>query len=290
MERKNTRKITLILEGGGLQGVYSAGVVDGMMQDAFWCRNVIGVSAGACNAMDYASCQPGRTFQCMAVEDKNLRFFGIRSLLKDGKFYNFEKCFQQFADHDFPYDYDQLDASGIQCDVIASDVEKGEAHCFHCHGCDHQVIKAARGSSSIPFLAKPYEVEGIQCLDGGVTNSIPLLYAEENYENNKIIVVLTKPYGYRKRKWNAIANAIVKMHYRKYPEFARALINRYAMYDKQIEEVEKQEKEGRIFVYRPAETYVSHYETNHDKLLNCYSHGLEDWKNRKKDLQAYLDK
>lgn len=288
MEKKKTKKVTLVLEGGGLQGVYSAGIVDGMMQDNFWCDHVIGVSAGACNAMDYASCQPGRTFTCMAVEEKDKRFFGIRSLLKDGTFYNFEKCFQQFADHDFPYDYEEIDASGIQCDVIASDVEKGEPHVFHCHGYNHQVIAASRGSSSIPFLSKPYEVEGIKCLDGGVTNSIPLLYAEEHYDNEKIIVVLTKPYGYRKKKWNPIANAITDLHYRKYPQFAYALTHRYAMYNKQIEEVERQEKEGKILVYRPAQTYVSHYETDHEKLLACYNHGLKDWKNGKEKLEEYL--
>lgn len=286
--KKNTIKATLVLEGGGLQGVYTSGVVDAMMQDDLWFDHVIGVSAGACNAMDYASCQPGRTFECMAVDNKEQRFFGIRSLLKDGHFYNFEKCFQQFADHDFPYDYKEIDESGIQCDVVGTDVRSGKPHYFRCTGKNHQVIAAARASSSIPFLSKPYTVDGVPCLDGGVSDSIPIRYAD-TYGNAKKVVVLTKHKGYRKKRWNPAANEIVKIHYRKYPLFAEALINRYSMYDKQIEEVEKEEREGKIFVFRPETEYVSHYETDHAKLVNCYQHGIEDYKKQRDQLMQYLN-
>ena len=282
------KKAALVLEGGGTRGVFTAGVLDYLMEKEVKFPYVIGVSAGACNAIDYVSKQIGRTKDCTIIQDRKNRYIGTKDALKKGYLFDMDRLFDEYPNRLFPFDFDTYFASDIQCEVVVTNCLTGEAMYLSEKQDRERLLTICRASSSIPLISPVVDVDGIPCVDGGVADSVPLIHSMK-LGHQKNVVVLTRNKGYRKKapgKSRLLYTAALK----KYPNLLNALLNRYRNYNRVMELVEKWEEEGHIFVIRPEVEPVSRTEQNVEKLTEFYDHGYQLMKQRMEEMQAYLEK
>lgn len=282
------KEAALVLEGGGTRGVFTAGVLDYLMEKEVKLPYVIGVSAGACNAIDYVSKQIGRTKDCTIIQDRKNRYIGTKDALKKGYLFDMDRLFDEYPNRLFPFDFDTYFASDIQCEVVVTNCLTGEAMYLSEKQDKERLLTICRASSSIPLISPVVDVDGIPCVDGGVADSVPLIHSMK-LGHQKNVVVLTRNKGYRKKapgKSRLLYTAALK----KYPNLLNALLNRYRNYNRVMELVEKWEEEGHIFVIRPEVEPVSRTEQNVEKLTEFYDHGYQLMKQRMEEMQAYLEK
>ncbi|NSJ26270.1 patatin family protein [Blautia glucerasea] len=282
------KEAALVLEGGGTRGVFTAGVLDYLMEKEVKFPYVIGVSAGACNAIDYVSKQIGRTKDCTIIQDRKNRYIGTKDALKKGYLFDMDRLFDEYPNRLFPFDFDTYFASDIQCEVVVTNCLTGEAMYLSEKQDRERLLTICRASSSIPLISPVVDVDGIPCVDGGVADSVPLIHSMK-LGHQKNVVVLTRNKGYRKKapgKSRLLYTAALK----KYPNLLNALLNRYRNYNRVMELVEKWEEEGHIFVIRPEVEPVSRTEQNVEKLTEFYDHGYQLMKQRMEEMQAYLEK
>lgn len=282
------KEAALVLEGGGTRGVFTAGVLDYLMEKEVKFPYVIGVSAGACNAIDYVSKQIGRTKDCSIIQDRKNRYIGTKDALKKGYLFDMDRLFDEYPNRLFPFDFDTYFASDIQCEVVVTNCLTGEAMYLSEKQDRERLLTICRASSSIPLISPVVDVDGIPCVDGGVADSVPLIHSMK-LGHQKNVVVLTRNKGYRKKapgKSRLLYTAALK----KYPNLLNALLNRYRNYNRVMELVEKWEEEGHIFVIRPEVEPVSRTEQNVEKLTEFYDHGYQLMKQRMEEMQAYLEK
>lgn len=282
------KEAALVLEGGGTRGVFTAGVLDYLMEKEVKFPYVIGVSAGACNAIDYVSKQIGRTKDCTIIQDRKNRYIGTKDALKKGYLFDMDRLFDEYPNRLFPFDFDTYFASDIQCEVVVTNCLTGEAMYLSEKQDKERLLTICRSSSSIPLISPVVDVDGIPCVDGGVADSVPLIHSMK-LGHQKNVVVLTRNKGYRKKapgKSRLLYTAALK----KYPNLLNALLNRYRNYNRVMELVEKWEEEGHIFVIRPEVEPVSRTEQNVEKLTEFYDHGYQLMKQRMEEMQAYLEK
>ena len=282
------KEAALVLEGGGTRGVFTAGVLDYLMEKEVKFPYVIGVSAGACNAIDYVSKQIGRTKDCTIIQDRKNRYIGTKDALKKGYLFDMDRLFDEYPNRLFPFDFDTYIASDIQCEVVVTNCLTGEAMYLSEKQDKERLLTICRASSSIPLISPVVDVDGIPCVDGGVADSVPLIHSMK-LGHQKNVVVLTRNKGYRKKapgKSRLLYTAALK----KYPNLLNALLNRYRNYNRVMELVEKWEEEGHIFVIRPEVEPVSRTEQNVEKLTEFYDHGYQLMKQRMEEMQAYLEK
>ena len=282
------KEAALVLEGGGTRGVFTAGVLDYLLEKQVKLPYVIGVSAGACNAIDYVSEQIGRTKDCTIIQDKNKRFIGTKDALKKGYLFDMDRLFDEYPNRLFPFDFNTYFASDIQCEVVVTNCLTGEAMYLSEKQDKERLLTICRASSSIPLISPVVDVDGIPCVDGGVADSVPLIHSMK-LGHQKNVVVLTRNKGYRKKapgKSRLLYTAALK----KYPNLLNALLNRYRNYNRVMELIEKWEEEGHIFVIRPEVEPVSRTEQNVEKLTEFYDHGYQLMEQRLGELQAYLEK
>ena len=282
------KEAALVLEGGGTRGVFTAGVLDYLMEKEVKFPYVIGVSAGACNAIDYVSKQIGRTKDCTIIQDRKNRYIGTKDALKKGYLFDMDRLFDEYPNRLFPFDFDTYFASDIQCEVVVTNCLTGEAMYLSEKQDKERLLTICRASSSIPLISPVVDVDGIPCVDGGVADSVPLIHSMK-LGHQKNVVVLTRNKGYRKKapgKSRLLYTAALK----KYPNLLNALLNRYRNYNRGMELVEKWEEEGHIFVIRPEVEPVSRTEQNVEKLTEFYDHGYQLMKQRMEEMQAYLEK
>lgn len=282
------KEAALVLEGGGTRGVFTAGVLDYLMEKEVKFPYVIGVSAGACNAIDYVSKQIGRTKDCTIIQDRKNRYIGTKDALKKGYLFDMDRLFDEYPNRLFPFDFDTYFASDIQCEVVVTNCLTGEAMYLSEKQDKERLLTICRASSSIPLISPVVDVDGIPCVDGGVADSVPLIHSMK-LGHQKNVVVLTRNKGYRKKapgKSRLLYTAALK----KYPNLLNALLNRYRNYNRVMELVEKWEEEGHIFVIRPEVEPVSRTEQNVEKLTEFYDHGYQLMKQRMEAMQAYLEK
>ena len=282
------KEAALVLEGGGTRGVFTAGVLDYLMEKEVKFPYVIGVSAGACNAIDYVSKQIGRTKDCTIIQDRKNRYIGTKDALKKGYLFDMDRLFDEYPNRLFPFDFDTYFASDIQCEVVVTNCLTGEAMYLSEKQDRERLLTICRASSSIPLISPVVDVDGIPCVDGGVADSVPLIHSMK-LGHQKNVVVLTRNKGYRKKapgKSRLLYTAALK----KYPNLLNALLNRYRNYNRVMELVEKWEEEGHIFVIRPEVEPMSRTEQNVEKLTEFYDHGHQLMKQRMEEMQAYLEK
>jgi predicted patatin/cPLA2 family phospholipase len=238
----------LVLEGGAMRGLWTAGVTDVMMEHNIWPDGLIGVSAGAAFGCNYKSRQIGRAIRYNTRFAKDPRYSGWKSLLKSGNYFNAE-----FGYHVVPYEYDFFDIETFEKDpleftIVCTDVETGAAVYHQMDHVDYDELEWLRASASMPLASKVVEVQGHKLLDGGVSDSIPLEYYEQQgYDRN--IVILTQPLGYQKEHNKLMP--LMRLALRKYPRFLKALDERHLMYNQELEYVAEAERQGRCLVIRP---------------------------------------
>ena len=276
----------LVLEGEGNRGVFTAGALDFLLEKDEMFSYVIGVSAGACNAMDYLSRQPERTRNCMIVQEKKNRYIATRDALRKGRLFDMDMIFDKYPNEIFPFDFETYFQSDADCEMVVTNCLTGEAQYLSEKNDKDRLLAICRASSSIPVASDMVTVDGEPCLDGGIADSIPIIHAmEKGYR--KDVVILTRQKGYRKSKPGK-SRALYLAAFKEYPAFLNTLLNRYRNYNRTLELVEKWEREGHIFVIRPEMEPVSRTEQNIEKLTDFYQHGYDVMKDRFDEMQAYL--
>lgn len=276
----------LVLEGGGNRGVFTAGALDFLLEKDEMFSYVIGVSAGACNAMDYLSRQPERTRNCMIVQEKKNRYIATRDALRKGRLFDMDMIFDKYPNEIFPFDFETYFQADADCEMVVTNCLTGEAQYLSEKNDKDRLLAICRASSSIPVASDMVTVDGEPCLDGGIADSIPIIHAmEKGYR--KDVVILTRQKGYRKSKPGK-SRALYLAAFKEYPAFLNTLLNRYRNYNRTLELVEKWEREGHIFVIRPEMEPVSRTEQNIEKLTDFYQHGYDVMKDRFDEMQAYL--
>ena len=267
-------KIGLLLEGGGMRGLYTAGVLDIFMEKGIHIDEIIGVSAGALFGINYKSNQMGRIVRYNKKYAKNKNYMGMYSLLTTGNIMNEEFCFNKIVNELDPIDYETYKDSKVEFYAVVTNIETGKAEYIKIDDLkDKDNLEYLRASGSMPFVSKPVNIQNKKYLDGGIADSIPI-DKMMHMDYDKVIVILTRPKEYRKKKSNQV---FPKLYYRKYPKFAEAINHRYQMYNKEIDKVSDLEKEGKIFVIRPSKLVkIKRIEKNEHRMQEMYDLGRED--------------
>lgn len=260
----------LILEGGGMRGVFTCGVLDSLMDRGISFPYTIGVSAGACNGLSYISHQRGRAkYSNIDMLDK-YHYIGLKHLLFKGNIMDFELLFDKFPNSIIPYDYAAYAATGERFEMVTTNITTGRAEYFEEKHDPKRIIDIVKASSSLPYVCPIAEVDGVKMLDGGIADSIPIGRARELGYTNQV-VVLTRNKGYRKPEGRSFVPPFV---YRRYPALREALAMRNTIYNQQISEVEELEIGGKITVIRPERPIeVGRMERDTRKLLALYEEG-----------------
>lgn len=263
-------KTGLVLEGGGMRGVFTCGVLDSFMDRGIRFPYTIGVSAGACNGLSYMSGQRGRAKYSNIDLLEKYQYIGLKYLLKKRNIMDFDLLFQEFPEHILPYDYESYFSSPERYEMVTTNCVTGEANYFEEKQDKKRVIDIVRASSSLPFVCPIAYVDDVPMLDGGIVDSIPLMRAwNEGFTHN--VVVLTRNRGYRKEAKDI---HIPSFFYRKYPKMREALSCRCCVYNEQLEMVERMEEAGEITVIRPQKpVMVDRIERDIQKLTDLYEEG-----------------
>lgn len=281
---------TIVLEGGATRGVFTSGVLDYLMEEELYFSHVIGVSAGSCNGVDYVSRQIGRTKKCMIPEKKEYSYYsGVRNAIKEKSILDMDMVFDTFPKKIYPFDFETYFQSDMVCEIVTTNCETGKAE-YMTEGEDpDRLMKLCRASSSMPLLSPIVNVDGVPYLDGGLADSVPIRRALK-LGNEKIVLVLTRNPGYRKKPISKGTAKLYRRAYKKYPNLVHAAVYRNHVYNKTIELVERLEEEEKIFVIRPLVPTVSRLERDETALTAFYQHGYNLMKRQREALQRYLEK
>ncbi len=268
----DTTDTGLVLEGGGLRGVFTCGVLDCFMDHNIRFPFAVGVSAGACNGLSYMSGQRGRARKSNIDLMDEHHYVGFRYLLTQGCIMDFKLLFEDFPEKIIPYDYDAYFSNPDRFVMVTTNCLTGKAEYLEERASSKRIMDIVRASSSLPFVSPITYVDGIPMLDGGIADSVPVEYAmSQGYD--KLIVVLTRNKGYRKKESKM---PLAKVAYRKYPYLRKALQERNAVYNRTMDLIDRLEAEGRIIVIRPVRPVeVGRMEKDTDKLRAMYQEGYD---------------
>lgn len=280
-------KTGLLLEGGAMRGLYTAGVLDVMMQHDIAVDEIVGVSAGALFGMNYKSKQMGRVLRYNKKYAHNKNYMGAYSLLTTGDIMNKDFCFDKLVHELDPVDFETYRNSLEHFYAVVTNIETGKAEYIKIDDFRNpNQLEALRASGSMPFVSRPVPIRGNLYLDGGIADSIPIDKIM-SLGCDKIIVVLTRVADYRKSPSNTL---VPKLFYHKYPQLVEAINHRYAMYNHELNQIEALEQKGKIFVFRPSRLVnIKRTEKDPEKIQEMYDLGQSDAKNALSDLMAYLD-
>ena len=271
MENK-FKHTALVLEGGGMRGVFTSGVLDWMIDHDITFPYLVGVSAGSSNALSFASHQRGRAKYTFADLQAERHYLGVRNILRYRSIMDMHLLYHELPETLWPYDYEAYRMNSMRVESVAMDCTTGEAVYLEEKESAERIIDIVRASSSLPFVCPIAYVDGRPMLDGGIADSIPLARAfEQGYEH--AVVVLTRHRGYRKEEKPPHLPPFI---YKRYPKLREALRTRGARYNAQIAWVERLEDEGRITVIRPDRPVeVARIERDINKMNALYQHGFE---------------
>ena len=237
----------MVLEGGAARGVFTAGVLDYLMEREIYFSHVIGVSAGCCNGVDYVSRQIGRSRDCMIHKDKKEGYIGAGVLFKKHCLFDMDRVFDEYPNHLFPFDFDTYENSEMTAEWVVTNCLTGKAEYLDERSDRKKLMDICRASSSLPVLSPMVEIDKIPYLDGGIADSIPIRRLL-SFGNEKNVIILTRNPGYRKKPFSRAAKRFYERVLKDYPELLKALKHRYLIYNRTIERIEKMEEEGKVFV------------------------------------------
>ena len=261
----------LVLEGGGMRGVFTSGVLDAFMRNELHFRYIVAVSAGACNGLSYMSRQIRRARLSNIDMLARYDYIGLRHLVMQGSIFDQKLLYDDFPNKLLPYDWDTYFENPAEFEMVTTNCRTGQA-CYLSEYRDRQrVLDIVKASSSLPFVSKIVMVDGEPMLDGGIVDSIPLLHSiERGHEYN--VVISTRNHGYRSTDRDRKTPPFV---YKNYPRLRVALSHRHAVYNQQLELVEQMEDEGKIVCIRPQKPVkVGRMEKDVEKLEQLYEEGF----------------
>lgn len=276
----------LILEGGAMRGMFTAGVIDILMENGIIFDGAIGVSAGAAFGVNYKTKQIGRVIRYNTQFCKDKRYCSVRSLLKTGDLYNADFAYGEVPLKYDPFDFDTYNSDPMEFYVVCTDIEKGEPVYHRYDGWDDHGFDWIRASASMPLVSRTVDIDGKKLLDGGISDSIPIKYFESiGYDRN--IVVLTQPRDYVKSKNKILP--LIKMKYRKNPRMAELMADRHNAYNKTVAYITEKEKKGELLVIRPNEALpVGRVEKDPEKLRAVYKIGRNVAEKQLDDVKRFL--
>ena len=275
----------LILEGGGMRGIYTAGVLDAFMEEGIEFSSIYGVSAGSCHAGSFIAKQPGRALRASINYLDDPDYCSMKSFLKTGDFFGVDLLYSQIPNVYEPFDYETFKKYQGKFYAVATDVDTGEAKYLRVRDMDKQMWMI-RASSSLPLISRTLVVKGHSYLDGGVADSIPIRRSIQD-GNSKNVVILTRDASYRKE-----ANSMMKLMKLRYPRskaFLEKMADRHIRYNETLDFLAREESAGRVFIIRPrTKIEVGRLEKDKEKLLTLYKAGLEDARSLMGKMKEYL--
>ena len=281
-------KTGLILEGGAMRGMFTAGVMDVLMENGVTFDGAVGTSAGAAFGCNYKSHQIGRVIRYNTRYCKDKRFCSISSLIKSGDIYNADFCYGDIPSKYDIFDFDTYKNDPMEFYSVCTDIETGKAVYHKYTGDEDSGFDWIRASASMPLVSKIVEIDGKKLLDGGMADSIPLKFFESiGYDRN--VVVLTQPADYRKKLNGAMP--LIRIAYRKYPKLVEAMANRHTVYNDTIDYINSEEKTGKLLVIRPENPLpVSRMEKDPEKLKAAYNEGRKSADQKLDAVRKFLNK
>ena len=285
--QSDAENIGLVLEGGGMRGVYTSGVLQAFMENDIYLPYVIGVSMGACNAVNYVSRQPERNkiVNIQFVNDK--RYLSYFSLITKGELFGMDFIFNTIPHELSFFDYDTYDKSQQKNITVVTDCKTGEPVYYEKNELGTEFVKVLQASSSLPFVQQPVHYKGRVLFDGGLSDSIPIRKSIAD-GNKKNIVILTQPIEYRKKPEPFLWLTKIK-----YPEFKglyKALLHRHEQYNNTLDFLNDLEQSGSAFVLRPKEKLiVGRVERDKPKLYAVYDQGYKEALEKMEELLKFID-
>lgn len=275
----------LVLEGGAMRGLFTAGVLDVFMEHNITFPACVGVSAGAAFGCNLKSHQRGRVLRYNLAYCRNPQYCSFRSLLKTGNIFGAEFCYHTIPEQLDPFDVQTYDEDPMAFYIVATDVTTGKPHYQKLDKADYDCYEWIRASASMPLVSRVVEVGGGKYLDGGVADSIPLRFMEQQYARN--VVVLTRPREYVKEPASKIW--LYKRSLKPYPHMLRAVQTRHLMYNEQRRHVFEQEQAGKAFIICPKEPLaIGRMEHDPKKIQACYDVGRQVAAERLAELKEFL--
>ena len=279
-------KIGLVLEGGGMRTLFTAGVLDAFLDKNIEVNGVVGVSAGALFGVNYVSKQKERSVRYNKKYANEKGYMGLYSWITTGNAVNKEFAFYEIPFKLDVFDQEKFKESKIDFHVVMTNIENGQAEYILIEDVFEQ-MEYLRATSALPFASKIIEINGKKYLDGGISDSIPIDYCE-SLGYDKIILILTRPEDAHK---NDKLSFLYKLVYRKYLNLVERLINMGKDYEVVLKKIKDLENENKIFVIRPPEVLkIGRLEKNEDKIQNVYDIGLNTGKKEIDNLLKYLNK
>jgi predicted patatin/cPLA2 family phospholipase len=280
------KNVGLVLEGGGMRGLYTAGVLEYFMEKDLYFPYVIGVSAGACMAASYLSRQKGRNKKVNIDLVSDPRYLSFRNFVQKREIFGMDFLFDEVPNNVVPFDFGQFLNGKEQFVVGTTDCETGEPVYFNKDNHGNDMLKIIRASSSIPFISSSVEYDQKLLLDGGLADPIPLRKSQED-GNLKNIVILTKP-AIQKSQPKRFASLI---KYRKHPKIEERLFDRHSIYNDTISYMVTEKDKGNILVIQPSmELPVSSIERKKHRLEKLYELGYHDAKYQFEDVIQFINK
>ena len=282
----NNKNIGLVLEGGAMRDLFTAGVIDVLMENGIEFPAFVGVSAGAAFGCNYKSRQIGRALRYNKRFCRDPRYCSFRSLFKTGDVFGAQFCYHEVPNTLDPFDGKAFNENPMAFYLVASDVETGKPFYKRLDRADDTAYEWIRASASMPIVSRVVELDGKKFLDGGVTDSIPLAFMERQYDRN--VVVLTRPRDYQKQPASKLW--LYRLTLRKYPNMLRAVRERHLMYNEQRAHVFAQEKAGKAFVICPDKPLeVGRMEHDPEQLQKAYDTGRQTALRQLEALKRFME-
>ncbi len=276
----------IVCEGGAKRGIYTAGVLDVLLENGLLPDGVIGVSAGAIHGCSYVSGQAGRSIRYNMRYGNDYRFMSFKSWLKTGNIVDTDFCYRELPEKLDVFDNEAFMKSGIKFYVTCSNLESGRPEYILCQDLFRE-IDYLRASASLPFFSRIVKTPKGNFLDGGITDSIPL-QGFQNLGYDKNLVILTRPQGYRKKP-SLIGKLLAPIVYRKYPNFVKAIAERYKMYNQEQDYVASEEQKGKTLVLRPSRKInIGKMERNLNIVREMYELGRSDAVSRLDEIRRFF--
>ncbi len=280
-------KTGLVLEGGAMRGMYTAGILDVMMENGVSADCVVGVSAGALFGVNFLSKQSGRVIRYNKRFNGDRDYMGLLPLLREGNVVSTRLAYDEVPRKLDPFDDETYIATGVPFYAVVTDVETGAPEYIQIRSVFEQ-MDTLRASGSMPFVSKPVEIGGRRYLDGGISDSIPFKWMSSQ-GCDKLIVILTRDMEYRKKPMSSV---LIKARYRRrYPQLAERLLHRHELYNDSVALLKQWEADGKAFVIRPSKPIeIGHIEKDPARLQAVYELGLADGKRLAAALAEYLSR
>lgn len=278
-------KASLVLEGGTFRTVYTAGILDAFMEEELYFSYIVGISAGAINAVSYASKQKGRTINVLTTYRNDPRYMGLRNFRKERSIFGLDFAYNKIPNELILFDWDTYYNYEGEVEFGVTNALTGGIEFMDGKKMDKDCLML-RATCAIPFAFPEILIDDIPYYDGGIANAIPIDRAmEKGFQ--KHVLVLTRPNGYMKKSGSSTKVGI-RLFKKKYPNLIEALQTRAERYNERLREIENLEKEGKVFVFRPGKSLRS-FENKVDQMQLNYEMGYNEAKVRMDDLKAFLN-